>query len=94
VHSTWDSWLERVLDVVIYSEISLDQAGKIFNDLTLVLLKQSLELAHILKFVEVLLKFSIKVQKDFMVLLECHNQLLFRNLVGVLGSQLQLTILL
>jgi hypothetical protein len=36
MNSAWHTWMERVLDVVINSEVWLNQVGKVCDDLTLI----------------------------------------------------------
>jgi len=44
VDSAWDSWSETVFDVVINSEVGLNQVLEVRNDLLTVLVQQSLQL--------------------------------------------------
>ena len=61
--------METVLDVVVNSQICLNQIREIFDDFCLVFVQKSLQLRDVLKLIEVLFKLSIKIDKNLMVLM-------------------------
>ena len=44
MNSTWNSWLETILNVIVNSKVCFDQAGKTLNNFILVFVHESLKL--------------------------------------------------
>jgi hypothetical protein len=82
VKSLWELWSETTLDVVVDTEVSLDEVVKVVNDLICVLVEESLELAHLFIVVKVLLILGVKLLEDELVVSEGLNQLVLTSLLG------------
>jgi hypothetical protein len=82
VKSLGELWSETTLDVVVDTEVSLDEVVKVVNDLICVLVEESLELAHLLIVVKVLLILGVKLLEDELVVSEGLNQLVLTSLLG------------
>ena len=80
--SLWELRSETTLDVVVNSEVSFNEVVKVVNNLICVLVEKSLQLAHLLVVVEVLLVLGVKLFEDELVVLEGLNQLVLTSLLG------------
>ena len=94
MHSAGDTWLEAVLDVVVNPEVGFDQSGEVSDDFVGFLVQQSLQLGHILEFVEILFELRVEVQENLLVVSQDFNKLLLRNLLSIARGLLKLAILL
>ena len=62
-------WAKAVLDVVVHSQVPVDNIIEVINDLIRILVKQPLQFGHFLVVVEVLLVLSIELVEDLIVVL-------------------------
>ena len=69
VQSLWPLWAEAALDVVVNTEIPLDQVIEIVYNLICILVQESLQLAHLLVVIEILFIFGVKFIENCMVML-------------------------
>lgn len=64
VNARWHTWLETVLDVVVDSQVGVDQIIEIADNFARIFIQQSLQFADIFKFVEELLELSVEVLEN------------------------------
>ena len=86
--------METVFDVVVNTQVGLDQVREVLDDFALVLVQESLELRHVLELIEVLFEFSIEVDENLVILVQDFKELILGDLVSNAGSLLKLTVLL
>ena len=82
MQSLWQLRSKAALDVVVNAKISFDKVIEIMDYLIGVLVKKSLQLAHLLIVIEVLLVLRIELIEDGMVVFESLNQLILSSLLG------------
>ena len=85
---------EAAFDVVVDSQVALDNIGEVLNDLVCILVEESLQFGHLLVIVEILLILGVKLNKDGLKVLEGLYELLSAPLLGQVRRLLQLVILL
>ena len=66
--SAGDAWLETVLDIVVNSEVWFNETSEVLDNLRIFFVQESLQFGDILKLTEVLLKFSVELEKYLVVL--------------------------
>lgn len=85
---------KTTLNVVIDSQILLDQVNELGQNLIWVLIQQPLQLAHLLIIIEVFLILGIQFHKHLEVVPQRLQQMLIRLLLRHIGCHLELFILL
>jgi len=85
---------ETVFDVVINSQVRLHHVHEVLDDLVAVLVQQSLQLTHVLEFVEILFELGVQLLEHSEVLVQDLHDLGIVHLTDVAGGLLQLLVLL
>lgn len=94
VHARRDTRLEAILDVVINSQIGVNQIVEIADDFARIFIQQSLQFTDILEFVEELLELGVQVFEDRQVVSERGSELLLVHVLSVDSGLLHLDELL
>jgi len=87
-------WTKTALNVVVHSQVSLDHICEVTHDFVGIFIQETLQLAHLLVVVEILLVLSVKLDKNRLEVLQRLNELVSASLLRQIGRLLQLAVLL
>ena len=90
MHARGNTRLEAILDIVINSQIGVDQIIEIADDFACIFIQQSLQFAYIFEFVEELFKLGVEVLEDGQVVPKGHSELLLVHVLSINSGLLHL----